>query len=136
MKVITRYQSDDGKYEFLTAEKCMAHESLCAQINSIMWVLPELPKGNLEFSHGEGYIQHNRLAFEKAKTDLILLANEKFPNSKKAASIEAMMRFYVEGTPFYAAFDRFSNTDSEYREWGQKYYQLNPDSRILKQLNP
>lgn len=75
MKVIYKYQADDGKL-FDKEEECVNYELILAQVNKLLNSLPSPKKYHL--SNGNGYIQHVPGTYAKIKSLLIKLSNDWF----------------------------------------------------------
>lgn len=133
MKVIQKYQADDGKI-FSTIEECEKYEQLCSRVEEIMKWLNPLPKDKgCRFANGGGYIQQEKKIVDKARIEIVDLGNKFFKQPVK-------WDFYAIGRLFndsgysclYSAWGRLSNIDSNYREWGQGYYAIFPEKGIQK----
>ena len=71
MKTITKYQATDGK-EFDSEKECLDYEALITRVDTIMEALPPLPKdGLLDFSNGEGFIQHDKTILRNVQLSLL-----------------------------------------------------------------
>lgn len=135
MQSITKFKADDGT-EFYDKGECLAHESLCAQVASVMAELPALPKDDgCKFSNGHGYIQHDPLVFWVAREKLLRLAapicKHKWIDDAIARPTEIHPswphRIISEcSAPLSRAWYRFMCVDSLLREWGQPYFANNP----------
>lgn len=115
MKLIEKYVANDGT-EFSSAEKCLAHEALCAEIDAVMARLPQIPVADhCEFENGHGYIQHSEDVFWPVRDELLRIGNRLFP-------------------PLYKAWYRIMCVYKSLREWGQLYFVNNPDKIAKKDM--
>lgn len=132
MKVITKYQAIDGR-EFNSEADCLQHESLLAQIEAI---LPLKAPNSCEFANGGGYIQHSAQSIQKARKELIKLAKKIDSYITEKTHITYLMRVLDDmNSPLTSLAIRLYCIDSQYREWGQPYFAINPDKGQQIKLN-
>lgn len=123
--------ADDGT-RFIDKDLCALYESFCRRCDDAMSTLGERP----QLGHGEWY-QHDRRDVATAKTRLVLLARDEWPNESvwqhKPEDIHPMGiagRIASEGSNprFSNAWGRLMciNFDN-FREYDQPYFALNPD---------
>lgn len=148
MQKITKYKADDGK-EFYSEDECLQYETLCARIAHFVHMLPPVPDhedyNETSFGNGGGYIQHDSAVFETVRVGLLNIANGLYPCG---AFTQALQRPDLSGGvvlrimhdtmphPLVHAWGRITNTDKLLREWGQRFYTVNPHEGVMKQLNP
>jgi len=79
MRIISKYQADDGKL-FDKEEECVKYELILTQVDSLLNSLPN-PK-NYNLSNGNGYILHTPGTYAKIESLLVKLANDWFKPMK------------------------------------------------------
>lgn len=143
MKKVERYQAiDDSIFE--KAEEAIAHDEYQAKIFDVSNMLPPLPKeDDCNFANGHGFIQHDKEVFNKYKSAILELGGlrvhsemtewAKTPDEVPNMGITG--RYFDDGDPeLYRLWGRVMCTDSDYREWGQPYFALNPGKGELKKI--
>ena len=131
MEIINKYKALDGKI-FETQEECEKYDRLVLRVRQTMQLFCNLPKDeNCRFANGKGYLQHKKEDVITARKEIVELGNEYF-NQKDKWSFGAIGRLFndAECNILYAAWQRLSNCDNKYREWGQGYYAVNPNKGI------
>ncbi len=147
MKILTRtvYKAFDGT-EFESKEECQKHEQLSKDVSLIMSILSPLPKQkDCGFANGEGYIQHDKVMFDRVKIQLLELMKKHIKSdwiqqfiddpTIHSSCVGRLLDDYIELEPLRIAWCRIGCTDFKYREWGQRYYAEHPEERTNKQLN-
>lgn len=148
MKTITKFQASDGR-EFTTEFDCINYEVRITNANEILSLIPPLPKlPDCSFENGAGYLQHDPITFTEFKLAILRAIRPYFPegNFKKwvddtisgkahASWVGRLLDEDDRLRPYKDLWSRVYCTDSNFREWGQPYYALNPDTGTQKQLN-
>lgn len=142
MKIVNKYESTDG-LTFESAESCMKHEEGLFACAKIMIDLPERPD-DINFSNGEGYVQHDIELALTVRNELLSLAKTHYDHRAfdevKEYGLEArgsiVGRLIDDACPscIKDAWYRFMCIDNNGREWGQPYYASKPPLD-QKQLN-
>src|ERR1035437_1167650 len=90
------------------------------------------PLSQLNFSSGDGYIQHIPEVFERIQKEFLdlcyeVLGDKVYLNSKLGGKIhrQGIVGRYIEDTVFSKYWYIFHCTDDEHRQWGQPYFELN-----------
>lgn len=133
MEIITKYKAEDGSV-FNSEYDCMQYERLCLMVNEFMQELNPLPKENgCNFANGGGYIQQKKRPVERAKKEIVDLG-KRWLASKHNWSFNSIGRLFDDSGVkcLYHAWGRLSNIDTQYREWGQGYYAINPHKGVQK----
>ena len=143
MKTVMKFKADDGA-EFVSEIECVEYEKLCAEIAGVMGVLPPKPDSpGCRFENGGGYIQHDPATVTAVRASLLRIAQRLNPHDWFVNSIEDKTihsswagRLISEmSAPLYRAWHRISCTDSQFREWGQPYYEAHPNEAKQVRLN-
>lgn len=143
MKTLTKYQADDGT-EFANEADCITHESLCAEVDALMNLLPQKPDlPGCAFENGGGYIQHDEATFLAVRKGLLEIANRISPHkwfdqSIADPDIDPSWAGRIIGEccpPVERAWRRIGCIDTRFREWGQPYYRTHPHKAEQIQLN-
>lgn len=132
MKAITRYLADD-RSAFNTEEDCIKYEKLSKKVDIIMKPLGEKIY-DINFSNGEGYIQHDKKIVKKAQKDIVALAIKELKLDKDW-KFGSFIGRYIDDSGvncINSAYSRLSCIDVKGREWGQAYYAFNPDKGTQK----
>ena len=133
MEVIIKYKSIDGR-EFASETDCIKHELIIKEVDEIMSVLPHRPD-SIDFTNGDGYIQHDKDKLKKVKINLLTFAKKHINHEWIQKTIDDenshpsfVARLFEDYSvlPLQKAWDRFYCVDSEFREWGQPYFAINP----------
>ncbi len=142
MKAITKYKAIDGA-EFDTEEKCIEREGLIDKINTIMSMLPSLPKDDgFKFVNGNGYIQHDKKLLFKVRIKLLNLMKPYIRHGWIDDTIKEKLNPSWVGRllsdcniiPLYDAWFRFMCIDKKHREWGQLFYADHAEERVEKEI--
>lgn len=137
MKVITKYQARDNR-EFNLEKDCREHEVLLDKIDGLNSILTKGPD-SCDFANGEGYIQHSNSQLIEFKDKLIDLFKETvkgFDFVTDKTHVSYFIRVTGDcGSPLQNCFQRLYCIDSEFREWGQPYFGLNPEKGKQVKLN-
>lgn len=132
MEAIVQYKSADGRI-FDTQDRCIAHECLVNEINTIMSVLPE----RKDLASNE-YMQLDKVSCNRARRHLVEVAKRFYPPSEYkvfANDPDEIHPMSVAGRiicdsqgPLSSAWGRLMciNWDS-YREYNQPFYALNEE---------
>lgn len=141
MKVITKYQADDGT-EFNSKLDCMKHEVLCEKIQQIMALLPKRPD-DMEFANGHGYVQHAEKSVIQFRNRLLALMDGQIDHpwvgeTRQGKAHPSYLARLLDdsASPLGAAWNRLLMIDKKFREWGQPYYAMHPDRGEQTRLNP
>ena len=132
MKAITKYQAEDGKV-FNTEKECLEYEKIMEKVNQIMKPFGKRPD-SINFSNGGGFLQHEKADVEKAKNEILSLGSKIF----KCNTNFGFIGRYFDDSGYdclYHAWGRLSAIDNQYREWGQTYYAINPNTGKNIRLN-
>lgn len=146
--IVKKYKSFDGLM-FDDMHKCSEHETVMRDIKDVTATLEPIPD-DMDFTNGHGYIQQFPVHFNFAKAQALRLAIKYTPDNEDkingyikeytlnarsyshepGAFLELMRKLKYLGTKRQVIIflcDRFCQTDTKYREWGQMYYALNPE---------
>jgi hypothetical protein len=128
MKEIIRFEANDGSM-FHDVASCLAHESLCEEINLIMLRLK--PRADSCFKNNEtDFIQQDPTIFFDVRRDLLNIArsindHEWFKQSIEDQTVHPSWagRIIDEiSRPLSKAWYRIYCTDKYCREWEQPYF--------------
>ena len=128
MRIVTRYQSDDGS-EWKTEVEARRRDLLCAECMTAQTLLRDPPG-----SRG-GYVQQLRESVRAYKAALIDIARrhgvyglDKVTDPDQVHNQGMVGRFIEDSglTPLSRAWYRVMCVDAEGREWEQPYYAMNP----------
>lgn len=128
MKTITQYQANDGTI-FSSKEECLAHETLCDEIDLIMIRLN--PREDDSFKDNDiDFIQQYPAIFYNVRNDLLLIAKRLTTHQWIDQSIvdPAVHPSYAGriideiSRPLSRAWYRIMSTDKHCREWQQPYF--------------
>jgi hypothetical protein len=143
MRAITKYKADDG-VEFFNAAECGKHETNCNEAARIMEQLPAHPKG-CDFTNGSGYVQHDKDTLLKVRNEFLEFAKRYTDHRWIQETIDkgfgahpsAAGRVLGEVLPrsIDKHWGRFCCIDTEFREWGQHYFALNPEAGKQNRIN-
>jgi hypothetical protein len=136
VKVVTKYESNDGKL-FDSEADAVGHEEYLKQAKTVAGILPPRPDDGCKFDNGAGYIQHTPELVREYKRAVLLLAASKRPDVKFAEWAEkpdqvhgmsVVGRYIDDGCDKYIGrlWYRVCCLDDQCREWGQPYFALHP----------
>lgn len=135
MRVITKYQSNDGA-QFDSAADAEKRDRLVDRVNSALTLLKSKP------SWFKGYIQQDYFVAKNFKAAIIEMAKTECPDPIWNEPIDKINpmgwagRLLDESSPpLYRAWHRVMCIDEHGREWEQPYYVLNPQSRDMVEYN-
>ena len=146
MKKITKFQAIDGA-EFHDKVKCIDYENLIKEVKAIIDSLLPIPKMNgCDFENGHGFVQQDKESVKRVRNKLLQIAKRYITHHWIDQSLESETvhpsyagRLISEMpflNPLYSGWNRISNMDAQFREWGQGYFAANPDeSPALKLKN-
>jgi hypothetical protein len=140
MQVVTRYVANDGS-EWQDAESCTARDLLLAEVACAMVGLKDTPKE----CNWNGYVQQDPKVVRQCKWSLFQIANrdgmlKRWIDHQKTMHGMTDEKFLTEVHPSWfvrmsdgcgpleKAYSRLCNIDSEFREWNQPHYAMNPGS--------
>lgn len=143
MRIFTVYEASDGA-RFDDESACAAHEETILRVNEIMSRIGDRPNDDgCRFSNGRGYRQHSKDDVLFVQRELVKLANingfdshvEYTMSAKVPTGHTFMGRLMSEmaSKPIANAYNRICCIDSQFREWGQPYFALNPDKAEYKE---
>ncbi len=135
MKEIIKYQAEDGQL-FDNREECFIYEQL---IIKIAHETQRLDYGNPSvvgsFSEGDYFIQQDKDVVDSVKVEMLVILHAlgfiiQYSNDLVSHIDFMLLKGYTDGSiyekPFRKILYRLACIDSEYREWGQYYFKLNP----------
>lgn len=137
MQPVTVYVANDGE-QFSTPEKALERDQLIEDIDAVMSALKPTPRSSFE-----GYVQQDKASVEQVQRGLYNLLlkyeviswwiNRQKNDFKKTdkdliGTHPSWFLRMIDGTcrPFERAYGRLYRIDSDYREWEQPYYAINP----------
>lgn len=135
METITKFKAIDGK-TFNSQSECLDYENLINTINNIMKKLPALPNDSIDFTNGDGFIQHDKNILRSVQVNLLEVIKKYIKHNWVQQTIddENVHPSYVGRliddyglNPLNDAWYRFMCIDKFGREWGQPFYANNPD---------
>jgi hypothetical protein len=135
MKKVTMYEANDGT-RFDREARCEQYEELCDKVEQAMLILPRYGIDSCNFANGEGYIQHTKSTYSKARNAVLELAKTVSNYDGLQQCIDnhelhlSYPRRYLDGgamhNPIQKALARLLCIDKNYREYGQPYFANNP----------
>ena len=127
MKKIIKYSAIDDVI-FDTKNECIVYESQLALFTNLVNQLEDIDR-DCDFSNGDGYIQ------QESKT-VIRLRQEMMVYAKACGLICPRELHDSQIGGLHSLYYRLSCVDENWREWGQKYYAINPSEGIGTCMNP
>ena len=135
MKVIELYEAPDGK-RFDTAYECVRYEAILAEVEDIL--LHITTNDSIDFSNGEGYIQHEESGVMHLNQDFLRLVNKWFQPEVLFTEFTYEVGRMIDDSNMKCLKQldyKIECIDDKNREWGQPYYAMNPGSGNQTQLN-
>jgi hypothetical protein len=125
MKIITRYEANDGKI-FKTPEEGFKYERLLEEMKEILSLLPPEPPFESGWANGKVYVQCDMDNVTRAKTKFRALYNKEFDRIGESFSAISGRLLDDSGSPLYGLWSHLTWIDETNRWWGQAYYMLHP----------
>jgi len=136
----------DTGAEFNTKAECIEYEKNCELACEIIGKLAPIPvNDNCSFANGVGYIQHDINEVIKVRNEFLEFI-KRYTTFKWIQQTIDNPQFHLSWATraiddsrcpgiIYSLWCRFTNIDSQGREWGQLYYANHPEQAVIKRLN-
>jgi hypothetical protein len=137
MKTIQMYEANDGSVHD-TPEAANRIDVIHDQCKYILDnLLPQIPEG-CSFANGSGYLQCDSKKIERAKNELLRMANVYFKPQGSFTTFNGLVGRYIsDGGPklMNEVYNYLNCIDDQYRMWGQPYFRFHPDQAKMVRLN-
>lgn len=136
---VSKWKSPDG-VEFSSPEECAKYEQTLDAVGSALRLLGKRPDG-CDFTNGSGWIQHSKEEVEAVRHRLVEISRPRlqwwFDDCKERHGHEPVnahpswfARVLDGSVPcLERGWYRLMCIDSEFKEWGQPFYAMNPNDR-------
>lgn len=135
MERISLFKTADGK-TFSTPEEALKYESIMREVQNFLLAFAE--NEDIDFSNGDGYIQHPIGTRDKMGKKLVELYNRWFKPEEPFINFSYYLARLIDDSSMKCLNHlsyRIMCIDREDREWGQPYFADNPGTGKDKKLN-
>lgn len=135
MEIISLFKTADGK-TFSTPEEALEYESIMREVQDFLLAFAE--NDTIDFSNGDGYIQHPSGTRDKMGKKLVELSNRWFKPDEPFINFTYYLGRLIDDNQMKCLNKlsyRIMCIDKDEKEWGQPYYANNKGSGADKKLN-